>query len=543
MFIAVDKQAQAPVYHQIRDGIIAMVRAGALHAGDKLPGTRELARELGVSRKTVLQAYLELAADSWVESRPGSCTYILERLGSAPVKPDLTDPLVRHGWAQPTGERQAAAATDSTAGQPKAVDQPHAGAGEQPQASDDGFWKPYELEGRYFGMPRYGDQWRGEDGWINFSRAIPDVRLFPLERIKRVSSQMLWDPKAYFFDYGHPQGYPPLLDYVETRLAKEGIQVAGERAFVVICSGFQVSLNLLLALLLKPGDVVAVEDPTFNSVLNLLTARGIPHRGVPMEHDGMDVEYLERLLNASSSRERPKLIITIPTLHNPTGVTMSTAKRERLIDLAQRFRVPVIEDNWAMLLDTGGRVEPSLAALDAGGHVIQVGSFSKAFLPGTRVAWVVLPKGIALSFTKAKRAMDRSDSYFLQTLVHEFIKKGYFDLHCRKVERIYRARRELTDELMRQHFPSEVSWKRPGGGFAYWVSLPAWLDSGSLLKHAIARGVEFAQGNYFYVGRRNSPNFRLAFSTLTQPELRQGVRRLGQAIHEAMAEGRGKGAG
>lgn len=500
MFLSIDRESSVPVYIQVRKRIVEMIKDGTLAPGDRLPGTRDLARQLGVSRKTILQAYLELAADNWVESRPGSCTYVLDRAALIGV-PRLAPP-------------------------PLEVVQPVGDGGE---AMD---WSPLVLEGQFFSMPPHRQHWHGKDEWISFSRAIPDVRLFPFERIKKVSSQMMWDPKAYFFDYGHPQGYQPLIEYLEARLAKDGVRIAQGGSDVVIASGFQSALNLLITMLVEPGDLVAVEDPTFNSILNLLSARNIHHTGIPMERDGMDVDYLERQL----AKEKPKLVITIPTLHNPTGTTMSREKRERVIQLAQRYGVPIVEDNWSMLLEHEGRSEPSLKTMDAGGHVIQIGSFSKSFLPGTRVAWLVLPEGISTSFVRAKRAMDRSDSYFLQTLVHEFIKKGFMDLHCRKVDRIYRGRRELTDELMHQHFPPEVSWKRPQGGFTYWVSLPARLSSMRLLELSIAQGVEFAPGSFFYVDRRDSSNFRLAFSTLTQPQLRIGIRRLGRVLQQAIRE-------
>lgn len=507
MFISIDRSCAQPVYQQIRDGIVALIKAGTLLPGDKLPSSRELASQLDVSRKTVLQSYLELAADNWVETRPGSCTFVLDRaaLSGASYSPAYGAERQPPSPGEPDDSSEPAAQMD---------------------------WEPYQIDGRFFRMPPYRSQWQGEEEWVNFSRAIPDARLFPFDRIKKVSSHMLWDPKAYFFDYGHPQGFMPLLEYLEMRLAKEGVLLPEGQTDLVICSGFQVSLNLLLTLLIRPGELVVVEDPTFNSILNVLSARKIPHRGIPMEHDGMDVEYLERVL----ARDKPRLIITIPDLHNPTGVNMSRAKRERVLELAERHGVPVIEDQWGMLLGHDGKAEPSLQALDRGGHVIQIGSFSKSFLPGTRVAWVVLPGGLGPTFVKAKRAMDRSDSYFMQTLVHEFIKKGFMELHWRKVERIYRGRRELMDELMRQHFPSEVSWKTPSGGFSYWVNLPRWLDSMQLLKRAVSHGVEFAPGSYFNVGRRSSSDLRLAFSTLTQPQLRQGVRRLGAVISAAIRE-------
>jgi DNA-binding transcriptional MocR family regulator len=504
MFLEIDKGLTQPVYLQIRDRIVELIRAGTLEAGAKLPGTRELAQQLGVSRKTVLQAYLELAADNWVESRPGSCTYVLDRSAQPRY-------FTRHNTPLEVIEAPAL-----------------------PQTEMD--WSAYQFDWPFFSMPPYSAKWKGAEEWINFSRAIPDVRLFPFERIKKVSSQMLWDPQTYFFDYANPQGYMPLLEYLEQRLAKEGMSSGDGRNGFCICSGFQTALNLLMELLVKPGETVVVEDPTFNSILNLLTARDIPHLGVPMEADGMDVDYLERLL----PRARPKAIITIPTLHNPTGITMSREKRERLVELAQKHNVAIIEDNWSLLLGHEGQRQPPLKALDGGGHVVQIGSFSKAFLPGTRVAWVVLPRGLAPSFGRVKRALDRSDSPFLQTLVHEFIKKGFMDLHCRKVERIYRARRELMDELMRQHFPGEVSWKRPQGGFSFWVQLPRGMQSMDVLRAAVAEGVEFAPGNYFYVGRPESNCLRLAFSTLTQPQLRQGVKRLGAVLREAMGQTRSR---
>jgi 2-aminoadipate transaminase len=506
MFLSIDKSASLPVYQQIRDGIIALIKAGTLAAGDRLPGTRELATQLGVSRKTVLIAYLELAADSWVESRPGSSTFVLDRAS-------LTHTLQRRSPAIEVLP-------------PMELDGPRMD------------WSPFEFDSRYFGMPRYGTEWHGAEEWISFARAIPDVRLFPFERIKKVSGQMLWDPKAYFFDYGHPQGYQPLIEYLTMRLAKEGINTNTGVNDVIIASGFQVSLNLLLTMLVKPGDSVAVEEPTFNSILNLLDARRIPHRGIPMEHDGMDVDYFERMLTRGKQGEKPSVLITIPTLHNPTGTTMSREKRERLIQLAQRHGVPIIEDAWSMLMPGDGRREPSLKTLDTGGHVIQIGSLSKCFLPGTRVAWIAVPSAFAEEIVLAKRALDRSDSYFLQTLVYEFIKKGYLDLHLRKVERIYRARRELMDDLMRQHLPSDVSWKRPSGGLSFWVSLPPGLSSRDLLERSVEAGLEFAPGNFFYIDRRDGPYMRLSFSTLTQPQLRQGVRRLGLVIQRAMLESR-----
>ncbi len=491
MKLRVDKESSTPAYAQVREQIITFIKAGLLKPGDALPSSRKLARELGVARNTVLQAYLELAAEHWIETRPGSKTCVSPAPPAAP---------------------------------PVEVDYPPTEAPSAEVRQMD--YRSFEFNGESFALPRYYKKWAGPKEYISFAKALPDPRQFPFGRIKKISSNLLWYPQEFFFDRGHPQGHQPLVEHLEQTLSRELIDMSPGVNEVVICAGFQVGLNMLLTLLHRPGRAVAVENPTYASILNCLIARKLPYVPVPVEQDGMDVDYLARKLK----REKIGLIVTVPTLHNPTTTVMSAEKRQALLALAQKHNIPIIEDAWSMFLPAEGPALPTLKSEDAGGHVFLIGSFSKSFLPGLRIGFVCTPGQMAVSLVKLKRATERSDSFFLQTLLLDFIKRGYMDLHVRKMARIYAERRRATHEAMQEHFPPDFTWEEPPGGFYFWVRMPRKLKSMPLLEHCVQHGVEFAPAKLFFAGKRDANYLRVAYSMLTKPQIREGVERLGSAI-------------
>ena len=494
MKLRVDKKSAQPAYLQIKEQVTALIASGALAPGQVLPSSRQLAQELGLARNTVLQAFLELAADHWIESRPGGKTYVSKK---PPTK-------VIADVAKPKAEPP------------------------QPSAPVKMDYTSFKFNGESFAMPRYYERWQGPEPYISFAKALPDPDQFPFGRIKKVSSNLLWYPEEFFFDRGHPQGHQPLVEHLEQVLTREMIDMSEGSNEVVICAGFQVGLNMLLGLLHRQGMAVAVENPTFASILNALISRHIPYLPVPMEHDGMDVDFLARNVEA----KKIGLIITVPSLQNPTATVMSDEKRKALLRIAQKHNIPIIEDAWAMFLKMEGRALPTLKAMDEGGHVFMVGSFSKSFLPGLRIGFVCTPSDMAVPLVKFKRSTERSDSFFLQTLLLEFIKKGYMDLHTRKMARIYGERRRLTDAVMREHFPKDFRWEMPPGGFYFWVEMPKYIMSSNLLEYCVTKGVEFAPAKLFFAGKQDSNHMRIAFSLLTQQQIREGIERLGAAIKE-----------
>ena len=500
MHIQIDKNAPVPLYRQIIAEVRRLIDAGLLAAGSRLPSSRELSEQLGVSRKTIVVAYQELIAERYIEGKPQSGTYVVDRTALAQI----------------SGESRV-----KKGGNPDEV-----------PAVSVMDWSQYHIPGGFFALPPQRKATQQPEAPISFIRAIPDSRLFPFEQIKQITQQLLWDPKAFFFDYGHPQGYQPLVEYLEKKEALSGVSMAPDQNDVVIMSGFQQGLNLLINLLLRPGDAVAVEMPTYAAILNLLIARRIPYFGVPVDGNGMQVEKLNSLLK----RERIGTIITIPTFQNPTGTIMPEGRRELLLDIAAEHQLPVIEDDWAQDLRYDGESVPSLKSMDQGGYVIRLGSFSKVFLPGLRLAWATLPSELALPLVRMKRGCDRGDSFFLQVIMHEFIKKGYLDKHLRRTRRIYKARRDTLLEAMEESFPSEITWTKPQGGFSLWVNLPPKLKSLALYHFCRERGAEFAVANFFWPGKSDASGFRLSWSLLEEGEIIDGAHRLGAALKEVLAD-------
>jgi DNA-binding transcriptional MocR family regulator len=499
MHIHIDKNASVPLYRQIYAEVRRLIDAGLLAAGTRLPSSRELADQLGVSRKTVLIAFQELIADRYLESRPQSGTYVVDRTAVSKIK----------------GEKPSSGAPE-----------------DEPKPSEEMDWSPYEIPGDFFALPPHRKATQQKNPPISFIRAIPDSRLFPFEQIKQITQQLLWDPKAFFFDYGHPQGYQPLIEWIEKKEALAGTAMAPGKNDVVVVSGFQQGLNLLFNLLLRPGDAVAVETPTYAAILNLLIARRIPYFGIPVDANGMETDKLKNLLK----RERIGALVTIPTFQNPTGTVMPLERRRKLLEIAAAHKLPIIEDDWAQDLRYDGADVPSLKSMDETGNVIRLGSFSKIFLPGLRLAWATLPSDLAVALVRMKRGCDRGDSFFLQVIMHEFILKGYLDRHLRRTRRIYKARRDALLEAMDESFPKGITWTRPAGGFSLWVNLPPRFKSMALYHYCRERGVEFAVANFFWPGKSDASGFRLSWSLLEEGEIIDGAHRLGAALREVLKD-------
>jgi len=499
MHIQIDKNAPVPLYRQIVAEIRRLIDAGLLATGTRLPSSRELAEQLDVSRKTILIAFQELIADRYLESRPQSGTFVVDRSALADIS---------GGSGLSEGDNTIAGSRMD--------------------------WSRYEIPGGFFSLPPQREATRQSTTPISFIKATPDPQLFPFEQIKQITQQLLWDPEAFFFDYGHPQGYQPLVEFLEQKEALSGTAMKPGQNDVVVVSGFQQGLNLLINLLLRPGEALLVEQPTYAAILNFCIARRIPYIGVPVDKDGMQVDKIKEILK--DKKQKIGAIITIPTFHNPTGTVMSVERRKKLLEIASGAKLPIIEDDYAQDLRYDGADVPSLKSLDQHGNVIRLGSFSKIFLPGLRLAWATLPSDLAVPLVRMKRGCDRGDSFFLQVIMHEFILKGYLDKHIRRTKRVYKSRRDVLLETMEEEFPKELTWTKPSGGFSLWVNLPKKIKSLALYHYCRERGAEFAVANFFWPGKQDSNGFRLSWSLLEEGEIVDGATRLGMALKEVIAK-------
>jgi DNA-binding transcriptional MocR family regulator len=495
--ITVDKTSSEPVYEQIRRQVEDLVRQGLLASGTRIPSVRELAQRLGVTKNTVGAAYDELSARRLIETRHGSGTFVTSQL----------DVVNGNGNGVNLHRRQEMA-TDL-------VDFP-------PMR-----WEPYFFSSDFFGMPRSRSH---GDGLIRFTQAYPDPALFPFDRIKQVSANMLWSPKDYFFDLGNPQGYQPLVEYLEKEMALAGVPMAEGQNDIIITSGFQRALSLLLDFLVQPGQKVAIEAPCYVQLLNLLIAKRVGYVAIPVDSQGMDTEYLAGVL----ARGEVHAVITIPSFHNPTGVCMSLPRREHLLRLAMQHRVPIIEDDYGRHLRYEGRDDCLLKSLDPGGYVIHVGTFSKCFMPGLRLGWITCPSAIAVQLVRAKAGADHGDSYFLQALMYEFIAKGHFDRHLRRSRKEYKRRRDVLCDTLARCLPPECRFRVPQGGFSLWVELPEGMSSLQLLALAREAGVDFLPAAFMMPDRSDAPALRLSFARLAPEEIEQGARKLCTVIDDCI---------
>ncbi len=492
MRFILDRASKVALYQQLVEQASARIASGELPPGAALPSIRQLARDLGVGQITVRQAYDELSGRGLLVTRKGAGTFV------ATHPPAL----------QPGAQREEL--EHSLHDAPPMV------------------WEPYKFDSDYFGMPRPKPS---ADGMIDLSRAQPDPALFPFERIKYVVRDLLWQPQEFFFDRGHSQGYQPLVEWLEHEMSLWGIDMRPGVNEILLTGGFQRGLSLVLDLLGAHKECVAVEAPTYTGILNLLTAKGIPYLPVPVDGAGMDTEYLAQLLK----KERIKAIITAPTYHNPTGTVLGTERRQHLVSLAVRHRVPVIEDDWGSQLRYCGEAIPPLKSIDPGGYVIHLGSFSKTFLPGLRIGWITVPGNIAVTLMRAKLAADHGDSWFLQVLLHDFISKGFYQKHLRKCLKCYGQRRLALLAALKEHMPQGVGWSEPAGGMNIWLRLPRQIMSTALLKLCREQGLDFAPAPLFMPGRKDAPALRLSFSRTAPLEIAAGVAILGRVLRDVLS--------
>jgi len=495
MKIDVQPDSREPAYQQIFRQIRALIHDGLLEAGAKMPSVRRLAADIGVSMTTIYSAYDALAAANLIETRHGSGTYVTQHPG------------VATGANLRTREEMGGALS------------------ELPPMR----WEPYDYESNFFLVP---ESKKHADKLIRFIQASPDPALFPFERIKQTATNMLWNPQEFFFDRGHPQGYLPLVDHIEKEMALAGVPMAEGENDIILTGGFHRALSVILRRLVKPGQKVAVESPTYAPILNLLIAEEIGFVPIPIDDDGMDTEFLAGALK----KDEIKAVITIPTFHNPTGVTMSQERREHLLKLAARHRVPIIEDDWGRALRYDGEEIPPLKAMDPGGYVIHIGTFSKCFLPGLRVGWITSPAGFSMSLLTSKYGADRGDSYFLQALLLEFILKGHYAKHLRKSVKEYKRRRNAMCKALSEFLPDGCDFTLPQGGFSIWVRLPEVVPTLGLLTLAREEGAEFLPGAFCMPNHKDTSAFRLSFSRTSPEDIKRGIKLLCEVIERCIAQ-------
>jgi len=364
---------------------------------------------------------------------------------------------------------------------------------------------------------------------ISFAGGLPDPQTFPVAVLKELALPLLSGDAAVALQYSPTPGLPGLRDAFADRLAEtQGRRPeAGE---LMVTSGNIDALGLLARSILDPGDVAAVESPTYLGAIDGFRGFEADVRGIRVDEDGIDTDQLEHLCRSASP---PKLLYTIPDHQNPTGITMSAERRASLVDVCRHHGVLVIEDVAYRELTFISEPVPSLWSL-APDIVVQAGTTSKTFFPGVRLGWAVGPTEVVAQMAVAKQNSDQCAGAFGQRLLEEYLRGGHMDTQLRRSNALYSQRCARMLAALDEYMPAEITWTRPRGGFFIWLSGPGWLDTVDLARKARDAGVAFVPGRPFHPHEDGTNKLRLAFSLAGDDDIDEGVARLGKLITSAL---------
>ena len=366
---------------------------------------------------------------------------------------------------------------------------------------------------------------------ISLAGGLPDTSTFPPEMLATIMRDLAMRDSARALQYGPTEGHLEARDCVVEVMAAEGMSVEADE--VLITTGGQQVIDLVCKTLIDPGDVIVAEGPTYPGAVPTFCSYQADVVQIAMDADGMRIDALEETLDALAAEGRsPKFIYTIPSFHNPGGVTMSLERRQRLVAIAAERELLVLEDNPYGLLRFEGQAQPTLRSLDGGNFVIYLGTFSKILSPGVRLGWTVAPGPVFEKMSMAKQGVDLCSSSLTQKFVGQYFATEDWRAYVDTLIGVYRERRDVMLEALSEHFPAGATWTRPEGGLFLWATLPSYIDTTDLLARALRENVAFVPGRGAYLDGRGGSEMRLNFSGVGAADIREGIRRIGKVISE-----------
>ncbi|MEW6455379.1 MAG: PLP-dependent aminotransferase family protein [Acidobacteriota bacterium] len=481
--IKIDKELNTPYYIQLKNQFKELILSGFLKPDTKLPPTRQLSEKLKINRNTVLTAYEELEADGLVYSHVGQGTFVSD-ISEYIYKKDKVVHK-KFNWSNLF-------------------------------SSNFDEYALYSLVQLYRICITKAK--------VSFGGAHPDDELYPINLLKRCFNSVLKEEKNEIFNYGPIEGFPPLREYIAKKMKNMGIETKVEDIFIT--SGSQQAIEIASKILIETGDYVITEEPTYTGALGIFNTLKAKIIGIPIEKDGLNIEILEDILK----KYNPKFIYTMPNFQNPTGITMSIDKRKKLIFLAEKYNVPIIEDDVSGDLRFENEDLPPLKALDRTRQVIYINSWSKKLIPGFRVGWAVLNESIRDKFIALKQVEDLATNTISQAILYKFCSRGYFKTHLRKIRKKYRERRNTMIRGIRKYFPESIKVVKPEGGLFLWVRFADGVDLIPVFETSVKNGILFSLGTLFYNSKKGKNEMRLCFAANPPEKIEEGIKILGDII-------------
>lgn len=469
--IELDRTNSQPLYQQIVTQIKHWISVGTLPTGTRLPPVRQLAEELGVTRLTVHNAYMELQMDGWVEATVGRGTFV----SAVPHSVEIINRFQQDG-------------------------------------------NPDHLLDHIYEMNQIMTL-------RSLAYALPDSELMPVTEILGIIHSLRKEAPS-LMQYSTPIADASLRVELVKLLEERGVDVLPDE--ILVTNGATQGIALIAQALARPGDCVLVEQPTYHGQFKIFSMIGAQPIGIPLDDEGPRLDVLERIM----VQQRPRFFYTIPNFHNPTGQVMSMQRRIDLLALAARHRLLIVEDDVYGFLSYDNPPLPALKSLDKSDQVVLISGLSKILIPGLRVGFLVAPEPLHSQLVNLKWAFDLGGPLLMQRALAEFLQRGWFKTHMRRVIPAYKERRDVLMQALQRWMPSGVSWTHPKGGFCCWVKLPVGYRSTELYTAALQRGVAITPGEAFMYEPDAAYHFRICFGNSTPAILQESVRILGELVTE-----------
>jgi GntR family transcriptional regulator/MocR family aminotransferase len=478
--LSLDRDSEEPIYRQLIRQIRMQIESGNLPSGTRLPASRDLATQIGISRISVVNAYADLRAQGYLSAHAGRGTFVAKDIS----------PAAR------TAQRTSLPITE-----------------ENPSTHDYSMRDMMRLARR--------------KGVINFSHGAPPREFFPMKHLRDAINTVLERDGSAALTYEEAEGYAPLRYTVRDYVSALGIQTSADN--VLITGGAQQGLDLVVQALVAEGEVIVTTNPTYLGIIDIARTRRIHLHSIASDDDGMRIDLLEEYL----LENKPSLIYVQPTFENPTGRVMPMHRRRQLLNLAHTYNVPIVEDGVYHEFRFEGESLPPLKSLDEHNDVIHISAYTKMLLPGMRIGYLIAGGAHYERLVRVKQAADISTPSLNQRAIHMLIQRGVLAQHLQRNNRELARRRDAALHAAENYFPEESIWRTPEGGLYLWVRLPKpGPTSAQLFISAVQRNVAFAIGTVFYTNACGNYHMRLNYGMQPPGVIDEGFRRLGEAWHE-----------
>ncbi len=484
--ISLDRDGEEPIYRQLIRHIRAQIESGTLPAGTRLPASRDLAHQLSISRISVVNAYAELRSEGFLSAHAGRGTFIAGESNNAPPPPN---------------------------GKNGSTPQDH----ETPTTPDRSIREMMRMARK--------------PGIINFAQGAPPAEFFPLQHLRDSINTVLDRDGAKALGYEIAEGFAPLRTAVRDYVSALGIRCTADQ--VLITGGTQQGIDLVIQALLSEGELLVTENPTYLGMIDIARARRVQIHGIDVDDNGIRLDMLENYIIDN----RPRLIYVMPTFQNPSGTVMPLHRRRQLLNLANDYQIPVLEDGVYHELRFEGESLPPLKALDETGIVIHASGFTKMMLPGLRIGYIICTSNHFERLVRVKQAADVSTPSLNQRAMQLLLERGVLSQQLERNNRELRRRRDVALAAAARFLPPGSRWNTPVGGLYLWVQFPInGPTSAEVFITAIHMGVGYGIGTIYYTNGCGSHRLRINYASQRPGDIEEGFRRIGRAWREVAVE-------